>query len=173
MCGRFFILASPGELADLFQLAGVPDLAPRYNIAPTQPVAVVRAADQARELVRLRWGLIPSWSKDAKMAQINARSEPAAGKPMFRTAFRKRRCLIPASGFYEWKATGGKKKQPFCIRLADDKPFAFAGLWDRWEGPDGPVESCCILTTDANELVRPIHDRMPVILDPRYFDQWL
>src|ERR1700676_2497381 len=104
MCGRFFILASPGELADLVQLAGVPDVAPRYNIAPTQPVAVVRLADPASQLVRLRRGMISSWAKDAKLSQINARSETAADKPMFRTAFRKRRCLIPASGFYEWQA---------------------------------------------------------------------
>ncbi len=151
----------------------LPLLAPRYNIAPSQPVPVVRAADAGREWVNLRWGLVPSWAKDAKLAQINARAETAPDKPMFRSAFRKRRCLIPASGFYEWQATGGKRKQPFCIRLADDKPFAFAGLWERWEGPDGPVESCCILTTEANDLVRPIHDRMPVILDPRHFDQWL
>ena len=173
MCGRFFLLASPREVADLFGLADVPDIAPRYNIAPTQPVAVVRLANADRELVRLRWGLIPPWSRDGKAAQINARSETAADKPTFRTAFRKRRCLIPASGFFEWMQTGAKKKQPFCIRLADDKPFAFAGLWERWEGPDGPVDSCAILTTEANELVRPVHDRMPVILDRRHFGQWL
>ncbi len=173
MCGRFFLLASPPELADLFGLADVPDAPPRYNIAPSQPVAVVRVADAGRELVRLRWGLIPPWSRDGKVAPINARSETAADKPMFRHAFRKRRCLIPASGFFEWMNTGAKKKQPFCIRLIDDKPFAFAGLWERWEGPAGPVDSCAILTTEANELVRPVHDRMPVILDRRHFDQWL
>jgi putative SOS response-associated peptidase YedK len=174
MCGRFFLLTPPSELADLFQLAGVTDVAPRYNIAPTQPVAVVRLADPARELVRLRWGLISSWATDAKLSQINARSETAADKPMFRTAFRKRRCLIPASGFFEWQATGAKKKQPFCIRLADDKPFAFAGLWEAWRPESGPpLLTCCILTTAANELVRPVHDRMPVILDPQHYGTWI
>jgi putative SOS response-associated peptidase YedK len=173
MCGRFPLLASQPELAGLFGIDSFPDLAPRYNIAPTQPVVAVRIADAARQALRLRWGLIPSWAKDAKLAQINARSETAADKPMFRAAFRKRRCLIPASAFYEWQAMGGKRKQPFCIRLADEKPFAFAGLWERWHGPDGDVESCCILTTEANELVQPIHDRMPVIMDPQHFDQWL
>ncbi len=163
----------PPEVADLFGLADVPDLAPRYNIAPTQPVAAVRVADAGRELARLRWGLIPPWAKDRKLAQINARSETAADKPMFRTAFRKRRCLIPASGFIEWTHTGARKKQPFCIRLIDDKPFAFAGLWERWQGPDGPVDSCAILTAEANELVRPVHERMPCILDRRHFGQWL
>jgi putative SOS response-associated peptidase YedK len=173
MCGRYFLLVSGKDLADLFQLFDVPDLAPCYNIAPTQPVAVVRIADQARELVRLRWGLIASWAKDAKLAQINARSETAADKPTFRHAMKKRRCLIPGSGFYEWQALGKKQKQPYCFRMADDKPFAFAGLWERWHGPDGDVESCCILTTEANELVSPVHDRMPVILDPQHFGTWI
>lgn len=173
MCGRYDLPPSPRELADLFQLAGVPDLGAKYNIAPTQPVPVVRVAGQARELVSLRWGFIPSWSKDGKLAPINAMSETAPDKPMFRSAFRKRRCLLPATGFYEWKPTGAKRKQPFRIRMADEKPFAFAGLWERWHGPDGDVESCCILTTAPNELVGTIHNRMPVILDARDFDQWL
>ncbi len=173
MCGRFFFLSSGPPIADLFQLAGVPDLAPRYNIAPTQPVAVVRVAEGARELVQLRWGLIPPWAKDAKVAPINARSDTVADKPTFRHAFRKRRCLVPADGFYEWKATGGKHKQPYCFRLTDDRPFAFAGLWERWTAPDGPVESCAILTTEANERVRPVHDRMPVMLDAADFGRWL
>ena len=173
MCGRFFILATPRDVADLFELANVPDITPLFNIAPSQPVAVVRVADQMRELAHLRWGMIPPWAKDGKLAPINARSETAADKPTFRHAMRKHRCLIPTSGFFEWQATGAKKKQPFCIRLADDKPFAFAGLWECWHGTDGDVETCCILTTDANELMRPIHDRMPVILDPQHFERWL
>jgi putative SOS response-associated peptidase YedK len=135
-------------------------------------VAVVRLGEQGRELVPLRWGLIPSWSKGAKFAPINARSETAADKPTFRHAMRKRRCLIPADGFYEWMRQG-KAKQPFCFRLNEDRPFAFAGLWERWEGPKGLVETCCILTTEANELVRPAHDRMPVMLERPYFEQWL
>ncbi len=173
MCGRYYLLLSGPQAAGFYGVDLPPGPTPLYNIAPSQPVPAVRAADAGREWVNVRWGLVPSWAKDAKLAQINARAETAPDKPMFRSAFRKRRCLIPASGFYEWQATGGKRKQPFCIRLADDRPFSFAGLWERWEGPDGPVESCCILTTEANELVRPIHDRMPVILDPRRFDQWL
>ena len=173
MCGRFFILATPRDAADLFLLAGVADVTPLFNIAPSQPVPVVRGADQARELAHLRWGIIPPWAKDAKIAPINARSETAADKPTFRHAIRKRRCLIPTSGFFEWQATAANKKQPFCIRLADDKLFAFAGLWERWHGADGDVDTCCILTTHANELMRPIHDRMPVILDPQHFERWL
>jgi putative SOS response-associated peptidase YedK len=172
MCGRFYLFSTGVAVADLFDLDGPVEVAPRYNIAPSQAVAVVRLGDHGRELVPLRWGFIPSWAKDAKFAPINARSETAADKPTFRSAMRKRRCLVPADGFYEWMRQG-KAKQPFCFRLLDDKPFAFAGLWDRWEGPSGPVETCCILTTAANELVRPAHDRMPVILERPNFEQWL
>jgi putative SOS response-associated peptidase YedK len=173
MCGRFLLLSSGDEIARLFGLAAAPEVSPRYNIAPTQQVPAVRAADAGRECVGLRWGFIASWSKDGKLAPINAMSETAADKPMFRSAFRKRRSLIPASGFYEWKAVAARKKQPYAIRLADDKPFAFAGLWEKWAGPDGDVESCCILTTAPNELVGSIHNRMPAILDPGDFDLWL
>jgi putative SOS response-associated peptidase YedK len=172
MCGRFYLLSPGAVVADLFDLAGPVEVAPRYNIAPSQPVAVVRLGEQGRELIPLRWGFIPSWAKDAKLAPINARSETAADKPTFRHAMRKRRCLVPADGFYEWMRQG-KAKQPFCFRLHDDKPFAFAGLWERWEGPTGPVETCCILTTEANDLVRPAHDRMPVMLERTNFEQWL
>jgi putative SOS response-associated peptidase YedK len=174
MCGRFSLFTPAPDLAGLFDLAGFPELAPRYNIAPTQPVAAVRACDSGRELVRLRWGLVPPWSRDTKVAPINARAEKAADKPMFRAALRKRRCLIPADGFYEWLAlAGAKRKQPHCFRARDERPFAFAGLWERWVGPDGPVESCAILTTEANDLVRPVHDRMPVILPERHWAAWL
>jgi putative SOS response-associated peptidase YedK len=174
MCGRFLLLSAGDELSRLLSLAMAPGLKPRYNIAPTQQIPAARAADAGRECINLRWGFIPSWSKDGKLAPINAMSETAPDKPMFRTAFRKRRCLIPATGFYEWKATPGvKRKQPYAIRLADDKPFAFAGLWEKWAGPDGDVETCCILTTAPNELIGAIHNRMPVIMHPRDFDQWL
>jgi putative SOS response-associated peptidase YedK len=125
-----------------------------------------------REAALLRWGLIPPWSKDPKQAPINARAETAADKPTFRHALRKRRCLVPADGFYEWAAVGGRK-QPCCLRPWDERPWAFAGLWERWEGPEGPVESCAVLTTEANELVRPVHDRMPVILPERHWAAWL
>jgi putative SOS response-associated peptidase YedK len=174
MCGRFSLFTPAPDLAGLFDLAGFLELAPRYNIAPTQPVAAVRSGEAGRELVRLRWGLVPPWSRDTKQAPINARSETAADKPMFRAALRKRRCLIPASGFYEWAALAGeKRKQPYCFRPRDERPFVFVGLWERWEGPEGPVESCAILTTEANELVRPVHDRMPVILPQQHWAAWL
>ena len=174
MCGRFSLFSPAPVLAEAFGLAGFPELAPRYNIAPTQPVAAVRAGAAGRQLVRLRWGLVVPWAKDTKVAPINARSETAADKPLFRAALRKRRCLVPASGFYEWLAlAGGKRKQPYCFRLRGERPWAFAGLWERWQGPDGPVESCAILTTEANELVRPVHDRMPVILPRQHWAAWL
>ena len=166
MCGRYYILVYNAEAGKFFPLEFTGGPLPLYNIAPTQQAPVVRAADAGRECVRLRWGFIPSWSKDGKLSLINAMSETAADKPMFRSAFRRRRCILPASGFYEWQPTAAKKKQPYAIRLADESPFGFAGLWERWEGPDGPVESCCILTTQPNELVAGIHNRMPVILDP-------
>jgi putative SOS response-associated peptidase YedK len=174
MCGRFLLFSDASTLAGLFDLAGFPELAPRYNIAPTQPVAAVRSGAAGRECVQLRWGLVPSWSRDLKQAPINARSETAADKPLFRAALRRRRCLIPANGFYEWLALAGeKRKQPYCFRPGDERPWAFAGLWERWEGPDGSVESCAILTTEANELVRPVHERMPVILPQQHWSAWL
>jgi putative SOS response-associated peptidase YedK len=178
MCGRFNRRASPRDVADLFDVT-VSELPPRYNIAPTQPVAAVRIrpSEKGRELVDLRWGLIPSWADDPKIGfrLINARADTAATKPSFRAAFKARRCLIPSSGFYEWqKREGTKLKQPFHIGLKDDRLFAFAGLWEEWHNPGGEViESFTILTTDANELMRPIHNRMPVILPPADYAAWL
>jgi putative SOS response-associated peptidase YedK len=175
MCGRFVITAPVPIIAELFDLGGMPELAPRYNVAPTQTIPAVRAIDdKGRELVLLRWGLIPSWAKDKKLAAslINARSDSVAEKPAFRSAFKRRRCLIPADGFYEWKTADGKK-QPYLFRLIDNRPFAFAGLWERWHGPEGDVESCTLITTDANEVVRPVHNRMPVILDRNAYGNWL
>jgi putative SOS response-associated peptidase YedK len=172
MCGRFLLFSDGPTLAARFDLTSFPELAPRYNIAPTQPVTAVRAAGGGREWAALRWGLVPSWARDARQAPINARAETAAEKATFRAALRKRRCLVPADGFYEW-ATLGRRKQPFCFRPWDGRPLALAGLWERWEGPAGPVESCAVLTTEANELVRPVHDRMPVILPERHWAAWL
>ncbi|MBI4916358.1 MAG: SOS response-associated peptidase [Acidobacteria bacterium] len=176
MCGRF-TMATPGQvIAEVFGLDEVPELAPRFNIAPTQAVAAVRArADGGRELVALTWGLIPSWSKDRAIGSrmINARAETVGEKPAFRAALRARRCLVLADGFYEWQKLG-TRKQPHHIRMRDGRPFAFAGLWERWTPPDGdPVESCTIITTVPNEVVAPIHDRMPVILAPADLDRWL
>lgn len=173
MCGRFTLAISPQELAEAFDLAEAPhDFPPRYNIAPSQPIAAIlkTAENPQRHFQFLKWGLIPSWSKDPSIGNrlINARGETVAEKPSFRAAFKRRRCLIPSTGFYEWqKQQGGK--QPFLIRRSDQQPFAFAGLWETWED----ISTATIITTDANELLEPIHDRMPVILDPDDYDEWL
>jgi putative SOS response-associated peptidase YedK len=166
-------------LAEQFAVFEVPPFAARFNIAPSQPIAVVRLApgrpEPQRELAWLRWGLIPSWAKDPAIGNrmINARSETAAEKPAYRAAMRRRRCLVAADGFYEWQRTG-KRKQPYFIHLRDDRPFAFAGLWESWEGPDhAAIESCTLLTTEPNELIRPIHNRMPVILGQDDYSRWL
>lgn len=177
MCGRFTLTDPNADIAVQFGLPDIPDIRPRYNVAPTQPVAAVRvkAGDENRELVMLHWGLIPFWAKDPNIGarMINARSETAAEKPSFRTAFRRRRCLVIADGFYEWQKQDGSK-QPFFIHLRDARPFAFAGLWEHWEGPDASeIESCTLLTTEPNDLIRPVHNRMPVILDPEDYTLWL
>lgn len=177
MCGRF-VLTAPGRLvAEHFQLGHQPQLEPRYNIAPSQGIAVVRTSPESdqRELTILRWGLIPFWARDTKIGykMINARGESVATKPAFRAAFKQRRCLIPASGFYEWKREK-RRKQPYYFQIKAGEIFAFAGLWERWKDPAGnSIESCTIITTEANALLAPIHDRMPVILDRHDYDQWL
>jgi len=177
MCGRFTLFEADTVLSREFGVSDIPPGSPRYNISPSQPVAAVRVppAGRGRELVLLRWGLIPSWSKDPAIGNrlINARAETVREKPSFRNAFRRHRCLIPASGFYEWQRQE-RGKQPFFIRMRDARPFAFAGLWDRWESPDkGVIETCTILTTAANAVLVPIHDRMPVILPPAEYARWL
>lgn len=174
MCGRFSFSQSSEALAEAFHLS-VPSLSPRYNIAPTQPAPTILQSTDGRELKLLHWGLIPSWAKDTKMGAklINARAETVDEKPAFRSAFKKRRCLVLADGFYEWQQQNGKK-QPYYFRVEDGKPFAFAGLWEHWESPDGEeIDSCTIITTEANDILRPIHDRMPVILAPKDYEQWL
>ena len=176
MCGRYTLLNNLKLLADLFHVGDVslPLFDARYNIAPSQDVLAVRQPD-GRELVELKWGLVPSWAKDPKIGyrMINARCETVAEKPSFRSAFKRRRCLIPSDGFYEWKKTGAKPKQPYFVHLKDDHPFAFAGLWEHWERDGEVIESCTIITTDANELMKPLHDRMPVILPGHVYDEWL
>lgn len=177
MCGRFALIASGEEIAELFQLSERPLLAPRYNIAPTQPIAAVRLNPHTKqkEATHFHWGLIPSWSKDPAIGNrlINARSETAAEKPSFRAAFKYRRCLVPATGFYEWQKRG-TEKQPYFISAADNEPLAIAGLWEHWQGADGSeIESCTLLTTAPNELVRPFHNRMPVIIERDDYDTWL
>lgn len=177
MCGRFTLTATPDQLAQQFGLPTEPIVAARYNIAPTQPVAVVRLNPQSksREWELVQWGLVPSWAKDPSIGNqlINARSETVSEKPSFRTAFKRRRCLVPATGFYEWQRQE-KRKQPYYMTLAGGAPFAIAGLWEHWEGGDGSVlETCTLLTTEANELMEPLHNRMPVILHPEDYAAWV
>jgi putative SOS response-associated peptidase YedK len=175
MCGRFIQATSGPFLAERFQLPAAPDVTPRYNVAPGQPVGAVRIAeDGGREWATLRWGLIPAWSPEPRTAYstINARAETVADKPAYRQAFRRRRCLIPADGFYEWRRLANRK-QPYCIAPADREPLAFAGLWERWERDGQVLESGTILVTQANALLAPIHDRMPVILGPAAETHWL
>ncbi|MGO9117515.1 MAG: SOS response-associated peptidase [Desulfomonilaceae bacterium] len=178
MCGRFVLMTPGASVAERFKLEEVPDLEPRYNIAPTQKVAIIRLNPEThqRRLGLAKWGLIPFWAKDSSIGNrlINARAESAAEKPAFRSAFKSRRCLVPADGYYEWKKGKGGQKQPYLARNADGSPFAFAGLWEKWQAPeDEVIESCTILTTDANDLTQSIHDRMPVILHPKDYDLWL
>jgi putative SOS response-associated peptidase YedK len=176
MCGRFTLHLPPDLLAEIFGLAEIPVFPSRYNIAPTQRIAVIRDnAAGRRETDFLHWGLIPSWAKDKSVGNrmINARSETVAEKPAFRKAIRFRRCIVPASGFFEWRQTENRKL-PFYLRLRDGSPMAFAGLWDAWKSPEGEtVESCTILTTSSNELIEPLHDRMPVILHSEEYQLWL
>jgi len=175
MCGRYSITTAPEAMRRLFKFKNdTPNLRPNHNCAPTQSLPVIRLdEDGDRELVTLKWGLIPFWAKDAKIAYstINARAETVAEKPAFRAAFKKRRCLIPADGFYEWQP--GEKKQPYRITMKDGEPFAMAGLWERWDKGEEPLESFTIIVTSGNSLMKPIHDRMPVILDPDTWDHWL
>jgi putative SOS response-associated peptidase YedK len=174
MCGRFVIELAPDLVATFFGLAETPVLPPRYNIAPSQPVPVIRQQpDGSRHLVPLRWGLVTAWAKEPGAGLINARAETVDAKPSFRRAFRERRCIIPASGFYEWQK-GEQGKVPYYIRMADGAPMPFAGIWECWKAPDGQVlESCAILTTTANATVSAIHERMPVILPPAAIARWL
>ena len=177
MCGRFTLTIPAAEWASLFDVAP-PDIEPRYNIAPSQDVAAIRIAVGAdgpagRELAWPQWGFIPRWARDPAGRPINARCETVSDKPTFRDSFRDRRCLIVADGFYEWRKEG-RFKQPYWIRLAEGGPFAFAAVWDRWREPGGePVDTCTILTTEANDRLRVLHDRMPVILDPGHHAAWL
>jgi putative SOS response-associated peptidase YedK len=176
MCGRYTLKTPVEKLADEFGFdASSVELPPNYNVAPTQGVAAVLSEGGERRLELLRWGLIPFWADDPGIGSrmINARAETAPEKPSFRRAFRERRCLIPADGFYEWKRTNGAK-QPYYIRMKEGRPFAFAGLWEGWKDNGGPeIRSCAILTTGPNALAREIHDRMPVILPAGSYDAWL
>ena len=177
MCGRFALKAPPRSIQEHFHLPEIPDISPRYNVAPSQSVAVIRQFPQhpLPQLDILRWGLIPGWASDMKIGyrMINARGETLEQKPSFRTAYKKRRCLVAADGFYEWSHAGGQK-QPFYVHLKSGAVFGFAGLWESWNNPEGGIlESCTIITTAANALIGKIHDRMPVILSPEQYEAWL
>ena len=181
MCGRFVLTATPEELAALFGYLDGEAFPPRYNIAPTQPIAIVRMVGGARRFALVRWGLVPSWVKDPKSFTllINARAEGIQEKPSFRAAMRHRRCLVPASGFYEWRklpgSNSGRTRQPFWLRPRAGGAIAFAGLWETWADREtgGEINSGTIITTSANRVVAPIHDRMPVVIGRDDFEQWL
>jgi putative SOS response-associated peptidase YedK len=176
MCGRFAFYSPHEAVIRLFGVAAAPEIEPRWNIAPTQFIATVREAGGPREVAMLYWGLVPSWAREKSIGarMINARSETLGEKPSFRNAFRRRRCLILADGYYEWQRSGAVK-QPYFITFADGQPFGIAGLWERWRDPatGDPLESCCIVTTSPAATVAHVHDRMPVIVPPDAYAEWL
>ena len=171
MCGRFVLRSDEHRLADHYGLTAVPAFTGSYNIAPSAEIPVIRYHPD-REPAVCHWGFIPHWVKEPVLKPINARVETLTEKPYFRDAFRQRRCLIPANGYYEWQVGTGRK-QPYFIRMKGADLFSFAGLWSSWQGPDGPVESCVIITTAAKDELVEIHDRMPAIIDPDNYDAWL
>lgn len=175
MCGRYAVTSAPEAIRALFGYPEQPNFPPRYNIAPTQPIAIVRLMDGKRQFALVRWGLLPSWVKDPKnfALLINARGESVIDKPAFSAAMKRRRCLVPADGFYEWKAIG-TRKQPYYVRAKSGQPLAFAGLWETWTGPNGEeLETAAIVTTRANRALAAIHERMPVIVPPEAFNLWV
>jgi len=175
MCGRYLILSSAEAFRRLFGYREEPSFPPRYNVAPTQPVPIVRMAQGERQFALVRWGLIPPWIEDPRRFTliVNARVESVNDKPAFRNAMRRRRCLFPADGFYEWRDDGGRKR-PFCVRPKDRAPIAFAGLWESWMGPNGEeMETAAIVTTTANRDLAALHPRMPAIIPAHAFDPWL
>jgi putative SOS response-associated peptidase YedK len=171
MCGRFSLKTPVEELVEKFETPAVSKLSPHYNIAPSQEILTVLKKDEGRAMSLLFWGLIPSWSKDGR-GFINARAETIVEKPSFRSAFKRRPCLIPADGFFEWRKQG-REKQPFYFRMKDGESFAFAGIWEEWKSEGEKIPTCAIITTQPNEIMSPVHDRMPVILHERDYDLWL
>jgi putative SOS response-associated peptidase YedK len=173
MCGRYNLITDAQAIVDFFDLGNSLEMEPRYNIAPSQSVPAIRIRDNQRILGMFHWGLIPRWAQEKEIGyrMINARAETLAERPTYRTPFRTQRCLIPATGFYEWKQQG--TRQPYNIRIGEGKLFAFAGLWEQWVHDDEIIDSCTIITTEANKVVQPVHDRMPVILHPRIYQTWL
>jgi putative SOS response-associated peptidase YedK len=178
MCSRYTLISNVEAIRRLFELPPFDErlVVPRYNIAPTQPIVVVRADRRGRELVPVRWGFIPAWAKDPKDLSllVNARAEGIGEKPAFRNAFRRRRCLIPASGFYEWQKRDRGAKQPFAVRPGEGQLIAFAGLWETWSGHDGAeIDTAAVITVPSNDFLRPLHDRMPALIAPDDFAAWL
>jgi putative SOS response-associated peptidase YedK len=181
MCARYVITSPPAAIRALFGYAEQPNFPPRYNVAPTQPIPIVRLVEGKRSFGLVRWGFIPAWTKDPKAISllINARGESVLDKPSFRTAMRRRRCLLPADGFYEWAgkmtANGAREpRRPYFVRPRSGDPVAFAGLWETWVGPNGEeLDTAAIVTMRANRLLAPVHDRMPVVIEPHAFDLWL
>ena len=172
MCGRFTITSDAKSIEEYFDLARMDGVASSYNISPASDVPVVHLADGRRVLSNMHWGLVPHWARDTKIQPINAKAETVDSKPFFRSSFNKNRCLIPATGFYEWKRANNHK-QPYYFKLKDSELMAFAGLWDHREQDGEGEDSCTIITTEANTVMKPIHDRMPVILKPDDYDTWL
>jgi putative SOS response-associated peptidase YedK len=176
MCGRFTLHSPEARIRQVFRVeqSDPVGLKPRYNIAPSQDVPIVRATDSGRTLSMARWGLVPPWSKEPRTgySTINARVETVAEKPVYRTPFRRKRCLIPADGFYEWRTVDGKRI-PHYIRMQDEALFAFAGLWDHWEGEARSFDSCSIIVMPANAVMKPLHERMPAIIAPAHYDVWM
>ena len=172
MCGRFSIISNSKIISEHYDLVNTGEFTKSYNVTPSSNIPVVRLDDGARKIAICNWGLIPHWARDSKFKPINAKAETIAEKPFFKSSFKNKRCLIPANGFYEWKGKKGQK-QPYYIKFEDDRLFSFAGIWDHWENGNKIIESCSIITTSANELMQPIHHRMPVILKPGDYDDWL
>ncbi len=173
MCGRYTLHSKPGVLSKHFGTVASPEFKPRYNIAPSSLCPVVRLKNDAKEIIICHWGLIPHWAKDdAKIKPINAKAETLSDRPYFRQAYKNRRCLVPANGFYEWQGKRGSKT-PFYIHPVRSEFFAFAGLWESWQGPDNTIESFTIITTSANKTMSAIHPRMPVIISSQDYDSWL
>jgi putative SOS response-associated peptidase YedK len=173
MCGRYLITSAPEAMRQLFQYPELPNFPPRYNVAPTQPIPIVRLHEGRRQFALVRWGLIPSWVKDPKTFSLvlQARSDSVLDKPSFKNAMKRRRCLIPADGFYEWNED---TRRPYVVRPKHGGPVAFAGLWECWIGPNGEeLETAAVITTDANKTLHPIHHRMPAVIPPEAFDLWL
>ena len=172
MCGRFSVISNSKKVEEHFRLMRSGEFIHSYNVNPSNNIPVVRLEDGDRILENMHWGLIPHWAKDKKIKPINAKAETIGQKPFFRSAFKKSRCLIPANGFYEWKRANNHK-QPYYFKLRGSELLAFAGLWDHWEHEGEMIDSCTIITTEANDVMLPVHDRMPVIQDPEDYDTWL